>query len=82
MGTDGVCGDVIMLGIWMLCENGRSLSGPYDHGRRMDALWERTEFVWTSSWLTHGCSAVAEGAYYPPPPSKSEFVGRARVFLA
>ena len=51
MGTDGVCGDVVMAGTrmhcgdgdvnrvatWMLCGNGRSLSGHY-HGRHMDAL--------------------------------------------
>ena len=22
----------------------------------MDALWERTDFVWTLTWLGHGCS--------------------------
>ena len=59
VGTDGVCLDVIMVGTWMLCGNGRSLSGRY-HGWHMDALWERTEFVWTLSWLGHGCSVGAQ----------------------
>ena len=44
--TDGVRLDVIMVGTWVLCGNGRNLSGRY-HGWHMDALWERTEFVWT-----------------------------------
>ena len=57
VGTDGVGLDVIMVGTWMLCGNGRSLSGRY-HGWHMDALWERTEFVWTLSWLAHGCSVT------------------------
>ena len=56
VGPDGVCLDVIMVGPWMLCVNAGSLSGRY-HGWHMDALWERTEFVWTLSWLAHGCSA-------------------------
>ena len=60
VGTDGVCLDVIMVGTWMLCGNGRSLSGRY-HGWHMDALWERTEFVWTLSWLGHGCSVGTDG---------------------
>ena len=60
VGTDGRCLDVIMVGTWMLCGNGRSLSGRY-HGRHMDALWERTEFVWTLSWLAHGCSVGTDG---------------------
>ena len=60
VGTDGVCLDVIMVGTWMLCGNGRSLSGRY-HGWDMDALWERTEFVWTLSWLGHGCSVGTDG---------------------
>ena len=60
VGTDGVCLDVIMVGTWMLCGNGRSLSGRY-HGWHMDALWERTEFVWTLSWLAHGCSVGTDG---------------------
>ena len=55
VGTDGVCLDVIMVGPWMLCVNGWSLSGRY-HGGPMDALRERKEFVWTLSWLAHGCS--------------------------
>ena len=38
VGTDGICLDVIMVGAWMLCGNGRSLSGRY-HGWHMDALW-------------------------------------------
>ena len=58
--TDGVCLDVIMVGTWMLCGNGRSLSGRY-HGWHMDALWKRTEFVWTLSWLAHGCSLATDG---------------------
>ena len=61
MGTDGVCLDVIMVGTWMLCGNGRSLWGRY-HGRHMDALWERTEFVGTLSWSAHGCSVGADRA--------------------
>ena len=60
VGTDGVCLDVIMVGTWMLCGNGRSLSGRY-HGWDMDALWERSEFVWTLSWLAHGCSVGTDG---------------------
>ena len=55
-----VCLDVIMVGTWMLSGNGRSLSGRY-HGWHMDALWERTEFVWTLSWLAHGCSVGTDG---------------------
>ena len=58
--TDGVCLDVIMVGTWMLCGNGRNLSGRY-HGWHMGALWERTEFVWTLSWLAHGCSVGTDG---------------------
>ena len=46
VGTDGICLDVIMVGTWMLCGSAASLSGRY-HGWHMDALWERTEFVWT-----------------------------------
>ena len=46
VGTDGICLDAIMVGTWVLCGNGRNLSGRY-HGWHMDALWERTEFVWT-----------------------------------
>ena len=49
-----------MVGTWMLCLNGRSLSGRY-HGLHMDALWERTEFGWMLSWLEHGCSAGTDG---------------------
>ena len=60
VGTDGVCLDVIMVGPWMLCGNGGSLSGHY-HGGPMDALRERTEFVWTLSWLAHGCSVGIGG---------------------
>ena len=57
--TDGICLDVIMVGTWVLCGNGRSSSGRY-HGWHMGALWERTEFVWTLSWLAHGCSVGAQ----------------------
>ena len=60
VGTDGVCLDVIMVGTWMLCGNGWSLSGRY-HGWHMDALWKRLEFVWTLSWLAHGCSVGTDG---------------------
>ena len=60
VGTDGVRLDVIMVGTWMLCGNAASLSGRY-HGWHMDALWERTEFVWTLSWLGHGCSVGTDG---------------------
>ena len=60
VGTDGVRLDVIMVGTWMLCWNGRNLSGRY-HGWHMGALWERTEFVWTLSWLAHGCSVGTDG---------------------
>ena len=56
MGTDGICLDVIMVGTWVLCGNGRNLSGRY-HGWHMGALWERTEFVWTLSWLAHSVGA-------------------------
>ena len=44
VGTDGVCGNAIMVGTWMLCGNGWSLWERY-HGWAMDALWERMEFV-------------------------------------
>ena len=60
VGTDGVCLDVIMVGTWMLCGSAATLSGRY-HGWHMDALWERTEFVWTLSWLAHGCSVGTDG---------------------
>ena len=60
VGTDGVRLDVIMVGTWVLCGNGRNLSGRY-HGWHMGALWERTEFVWTLSWLAHGCSVGTDG---------------------
>ena len=60
VGTDGVCGDVNMVATWMLCGDGRSLSGHY-HDRHMDALWERTEFVWTLPWLAHGCFVGTDG---------------------
>ena len=60
VGTDGVRLDVIMVGTWMLCWNGRNLSGRY-HGWHMGALWERTAFVWTLSWLAHGCSVGTDG---------------------
>ena len=60
VGTDGVCGDVNMVATWMLCDNRRSLSGHY-HDRHMDALWERTEFVWRLPWLAHGCSVGTDG---------------------
>ena len=76
----GVCGDVNMVGTWVLCGNGGSLWGCY-HGWHMGALWQRTEFVGMLAWLAHGFSAVTAGDYYPR-PSKSEFVGRARVFMA
>ena len=58
----GVCLDVIMVGTWMLCLNGRSLSGRY-HGWHMDALFERTEFVWTLSWFAHGCFVGTDGVW-------------------
>ena len=60
VGTDGVCGNVIMVGPWMLCGNGWSLWERY-HGWPMDALWERMEFVGTLSWLSHGCSVGMDG---------------------
>ncbi|CAE7941781.1 unnamed protein product [Symbiodinium sp. KB8] len=50
VGRDGACGNVIMFGPGMLCENGWSLWERY-HGWHMDALWERMEFVGTLSWL-------------------------------
>ena len=49
-----------MVRTWMLCGSAASLSGRY-HGWHMDALWERTEFVWTLSWLAHGCSVGTDG---------------------
>ncbi|CAE7238208.1 unnamed protein product [Symbiodinium sp. KB8] len=49
-----------MVGTWMLRGSGRSLSGRY-HGWHMDALWERTEFVWMLSWLAHGCFVGTDG---------------------
>ena len=27
----------------------------------MDALWEGTDFVWTLTWLGHGCSVGTDG---------------------
>ena len=56
VGTDGVCGNVIMVGgnRWSLWER--------YHGWAMDALWERMEFVGMLSWLGHGCSVGKDGA--------------------
>ena len=51
-----------MVGTWVLCGNGRSSSGRY-HGWHMGALWERMEFVWTLSWLAHGCSVGRDGIW-------------------
>ena len=53
VGMDRVCGNVIMVGTWMLCGNGYSLWERY----HMDALREWIEFVGTLSGLPHGCSA-------------------------
>ena len=50
----------IIVGTWMLCVNGRGLSGRY-HGWPMDALRERTGSEWTLSWLAHGCSVRSDG---------------------
>ena len=57
--TDGLFVDVNMAATWMLCKNGRTLSGRY-HGCHMDALQKRTESFWTLTWLLHGCSARTE----------------------
>ena len=56
VGMDGLCVDLNMVGTWMLCGNGRTLCGRY-YVWDMDALWERTDFVWTLTWLGHGCCA-------------------------
>ena len=60
VGTDGVCVDANMVGTWMLCGNGWSLSGRYP-GWHKDALWGRMESVWTLAWLAHGCSVRPDG---------------------
>ena len=36
-------------------------SPPRHSGWDMDALWERTDFVWTLTWLGHGCSVGTDG---------------------
>ena len=33
-------------------------------GWRMDALWERTESVWTLTWLARGCSVATDGVVW------------------
>ena len=63
--TDGVWVNVIMVGTWMLWQNGWGLGGRY-HGWDMDALAERSERMgsgWTLSWLGHGCSGRADGVW-------------------
>ena len=57
--TDGIFLDVNMAATWMLCKNGRTLSGRY-HGCHMDALQKRTDSLWTFTWLPHGCSAKTD----------------------
>ena len=59
VGTDGLCVDVNLVGTWMLCGNGRTLCGRY--GCSVGTLWERTDFVWTLTWLGHGCSVGTDG---------------------
>ena len=69
--TDGVWVDDIMVGTWMLRQNGWGLGGRYHgwdmdalaermrgryHGWDMDALAERMGSGWTMPWLGHGCS--------------------------
>ena len=83
VGMDRVCGNVIMVATWILCRNRWSLWERYQ-GCHMDALRE-----WVKSDLdviTVGKSPFGKKALLPPPPSPrpstSEFVGRARVFLA
>ena len=54
VGTDGVCGNVIMVGAWMLCGTGWSLWERY-HGWDMDALAEPSGYGWMlSTWMLCG----------------------------
>ena len=81
LGMDRVCGNGIMVATWMLCRNRWSLWERY-HCCHMDALRE-----WMKSDLdviTVGKSPFRKKALLPPPPrpSTSEFVGRAKVFVA
>ena len=60
---DGFWVDVVLVGTWMLWQNGWGLGGRY-RGWDMDgldALAERTGSGWTLSWLGHGCSGRTDG---------------------
>ena len=60
--TDGVWVDDIMVGTWMLWQNGWGLGGRY-HGWDLDALAERMRSGWTISWLGPGCSGRTDGVW-------------------
>ena len=60
--TDGVWVDDIMVGTWMLWQNGCGLGGRY-HGWDLDALAERMRSGWTISWLGPGCSGRTDGVW-------------------
>ena len=60
--TDGVWVDDIMVGTWMLWQNGWGLGGRY-HGWDLDALAERMGSGWTISWLGPGCSGRTDGVW-------------------
>ena len=68
VGTDRVCGNVIMVGTWMLCGNDVIMVGTWmlcGNGwslwERYHGWWEQMEFVGTLSWLGHGCSVGTDG---------------------
>eukprot|EP00439_Symbiodinium_sp_Y106_P075109 s1559_g14.t2 len=60
--SDGVWVDDIMVGTWMLWQNGCGLGGRY-HGWDLDALAERMRSGWTISWLGPGCSGRTDGVW-------------------
>ena len=58
--------DVIMVGTWMLCGNGRSLIWmESDLDAIMVGIWmlcgNGWSRIWTLLWLAHGCSAGMDG---------------------
>ena len=59
--TDGVWVDIIMVGTWMLWQNGWGLGGRY-HGWDLDALAKRLGSGWTLSWLDMDALAERMGS--------------------